>query len=247
MLNEKHTIKGLLVFAILAFGAGTLLADYVASKAEEDRPLAIVRRFKPDVIVKHADADEWEDSEIGKPLFNNDTLRTDENGYAAVQFMDNSLLKIKPNSLLIIKGEVLGKNSTASRLAVEIGEVFLNVTKRQSDFEVQTPTGVASVKGTSFGTLVGKDGSSQFLIYTGLVELKALISGQTVELTRGKKASVDKEGNNINITELSDDEMEKNQQDYDNLEKGAKPKTLRLQFKNEAGQIREIEIQYFEN
>jgi ferric-dicitrate binding protein FerR (iron transport regulator) len=234
----------------LALG-GVFLGDFIATTVmaslNNERPLAIIRRYKPDVSIKHAKAEAWQDAQMAAPLFDSDTLRTDANGYAAVQFMDNSLVKVKPNSLLIIRGEVLDKNSTASRIAVEVGEVFLNVTKRQSQFEVQTPTAVATVKGTSYNTEVSDDGSTTVTVLSGSVELIATKSGQKVTLTRKNKGTVDAKSSNLQVSEISNDDLNKVENNYQDLDSGTKPKTIRLRFGNNAGQTRQIEIQYFEN
>lgn len=245
---KQKSFKILLI--TLALG-GVFLGDFIATTVmasfNNERPLAIIRRYKPDVSIKHAKAEAWQDAQMAAPLFDSDTLRTDANGYAAVQFMDNSLVKVKPNSLLIIRGEVLDKNSTASRIAVEVGEVFLNVTKRQSQFEVQTPTAVATVKGTSYNTEVSDDGSTTVTVLSGSVELIATKSGQKVTLTRKNKGTVDAKSSNLQVSEVSDDDMNTMENNYQELDSGTKPKTIRLRFGNNAGQTRQIEIQYFEN
>jgi len=166
MKNTKFILLTVFVSFIVFFSSEFVTGLVFASYGSE-RPLAIIRRFKPDVSIKHAESQDWELAKMAAKLYDSDTLKTDNNGYAAVQFMDNSLVKVKPKSLLIIRGEVLDKNSTASRIAVEIGEVFLNVTKRQSQFEVQTPSAVASVKGTSLSSSVTEDGSTIVTVFSG--------------------------------------------------------------------------------
>lgn len=247
-IMKSHKFFSLLLgISFAMFWVGSLAADYIKAK-EGDRPLAIVRRFKPDVQIKHAGQEAWKQAKMAEQLFDKDTLTTAEAGFALVQFMDNSLAKVKPNSLLIIQGEVISKDNTASRLAVEIGEVFLNVTKRpQNNFEVQTPTSVASVKGTSFLTEVGETGESSFLGFSGSIEVTALESGQKVTVTRNKKAKIDNKGSNIEMESVSDDDLNNEENDLNNLENDAMPKKLLLRFMNDAGQTREVEIEYFEN
>lgn len=247
MMNSKIYTTVITFICIAGFMLGDVVtSELIAAFNDGERPLAIIRRFKPDVFVKHADDKTWSDAKMASPLFDSDTLRTESDGYAAVQFMDNSLVKIKPNSLLIIRGEVIDKNSTASRIAVEVGEIFLNVTKRQSKFEVNTPTAVASVKGTSYNTDVDKDGSTTVLVLSGSVELIATKTGQKVTLKRSDKGNVNAKNSNLTVTKASKKEMGEKENDYDNLDSGTKPKTIKLRFQNDVGQSREIEIQYFE-
>lgn len=251
MSFKKNVLSGLFTLAFVMAGAGNVMAEYIASQQsnDDDRPVAIVRRANPDVNVKHAKATEWVQSEVGQPLFNNDTLKTGEDGFAVLHFMDNSVVKVKPNSEIVVKGEVTDKNNTAFRLVVNTGGIFINVTKRltgQSVFEVKTPTGVASVLGTSFETKVSNM-ISTYLVHSGLVSVAALNSGQTVQVNRGNKASIDEEGNSINIEEVSEEEMNNSMNDFDDLEDDSSPKTLRFQFVNDEGQVQNIELQYFEN
>lgn len=246
-MKSKSYLSSLVIVGIILFFGADFVSNTVFASLNNDRPLAIIRRYKPDVKIKHANDTEWQDAQMAAKLFDSDTLRTDADGYAAVQFMDNSLVKVKPNSLLIIRGEVIDKNSTASRIAVEVGEVFLNVTKRQSQFEVQTPRAVASVKGTSFSTQVDEEGSTTVLVLSGSVELTATISGQKVTLKRKDKGKVDSKNSNLTVSTASDSDMSSKESEYAALDSGTKPKTIKFRFSNESGQTREVEIQYFEN
>lgn len=246
-MKSKSYIASLALLGVVVFFAAELISNSVFASLNNERTLAIIRRYKPDVQIKHANADAWENAQMAAKLFDADTLRTDADGYAAVQFMDNSLVKVKPNSLLIIRGEVIDKNSTASRIAVEVGEVFLNVTKRQSQFEVQTPTAVASVKGTSYTTEVAKDGTTTVIVLSGIVELLAKKSGQKASLKRNDKGKIDSKNSNLAVSKTSDKDMKSKEGEYSNLDAGTKPKTIKLRFRNQSGQSREVEIQYFEN
>jgi len=246
MKNTRFIL--LTVFAsFIVFFSSEFVTGLVFASYGSERPLAIIRRFKPDVNIKHAESQDWELAKMAAKLYDSDTLKTDNNGYAAVQFMDNSLIKVKPKSLLIIRGEVLDKNSTASRIAVEIGEVFLNVTKRQSQFEVQTPSAVASVKGTSLSSSVTEDGSTIVTVFSGSVELIATRSGQKVTLKRRDKGKVDSESSTLTVSTVTNNDLNTEETTYTTLDTSTKPKTIRLRFSNDAGQVREVEIEYFEN
>jgi hypothetical protein len=216
------------------------------SERNEERPLAIVRRFRPIVVVKHTSEAEWLEAKITQPLFDKDTLRTGPDGYALIQFMDNSLARVRPNSLLVIRGETRDRGSTFSRITLEAGELLLNVNGRQSNYEVQTRTAVASVKGTTFNTKIEDDLTTVFTGFSGVVEIIALNSGQTVTLTRRNRVRVDQRGETVTLETISSTELQNLQQQYDDLEEGTRPDILRLRFMNRSGQVREIDIRYFE-
>jgi hypothetical protein len=213
---------------------------------QAQRPLAIVRRFRPMVQVRDSENVEWVEASVAYQLFDKDTLRTESEGYAVLQLIDNSLARVRPNSVLVIRGEPNSRNGLNSRIQVESGEVNLRVEGRVSQYEVATPSAVAAVKGTEFTTRILLDGSSEFICYSGVVEVKANTSGRAQNLTRRRRAVVDPNGNNIMINTLSNQEVRRNQSEYQQLDTSSKPKVVRIRFVNADGQVQEIEIQYFE-
>lgn len=223
------------VFFVLLGMASVELYKYSSA----DRPLAFVRRFKPSVTVfpKNITADK------GEPLFSGDTLRTNEEGYAAVQFMDKSFAKVKPQSELIVRGEVRNDKSTSARIIMEAGEIFMEVVDQgQNNFEVATSKSVASVKGTEFGIT-----SDHYAwVEDGVVEFTATISGETVTLRQKMFGQVN-EDNSITTGELTDEELENLRNDFEELAEESTPKVLKIRFRDENGQIREIELEYYEN
>lgn len=225
---------------------GMIAADIAIYKA--DRPIAIVRRFKPVVLVQNMD--EGKDirlnlsENIGEKLFSGDTLSTEEEGYALVVFMDNSVAKVKPMSLLVINGEVENTSkSMSTRINLQNGEIYLNVEPQGgNDFEVATSRSLASVKGTDFGNR--DDG--YIWVNGGQVDVTALNSGQTVSLFEKMFAQVDEEGNNIDSGTLTDEELENLGLGYDELENDLIKKEIKLRFRDQNGQLREITIDVFE-
>lgn len=247
---KKHNF--LIVSAVILLVLGTAFVEVYV-----DRPLAIIRRFKPDVEIKKSGSGKFVPATSAHQLFSGDTLKTGPEGYAAVQFMDNSLVKVKPNSILSLMGEVRGKDNTASRLAVQVGEIFLNVTKRESDFEVQSTNTVAAVKGTKFSFSMKEDGTVVVLVTEGNVEVSARASGKKTVLNAGQKANVSTDGKDVKKSTATPEEMKEAKkeeeqtlpdtndgQDGDGQE--SKPKVLKLRFINDNGEVREFEIKYRE-
>lgn len=219
------------------FAAGAHLYE-----KEPDRPLAFVQKFKPSVSIKNQGALK-ELQKRGKPLFDGDTLRTNENGFALVQFMDKSLAKIKPDSRLIVHGEVENKQNTSTRIGLELGEIFLNVSDQGADnFEVATGTSVASVKGTKFGASAG----DYFWVEEGEVVITVSRTGASVTLTDQSYGQVQEDGS-IESGELSNEELEENNEDFNQMNEKMEPKVYELRFIDENGQQRVIEVKVFEN
>ncbi len=210
------------------------------------RPLAIVRRFRPMVQIRDTGNVEWVEAKVAFQLFDKDTLRTEKDGYAVLQLVDNSLARVRPNSVLVIRGEPNARNGLNSRIHVESGEVNLRVEGRVSQYEVATPSAVAAVKGTEFTTRILSDGSSEFTVFSGVVEVTANASGRTQSLTRRRRAVVDADGNGIVTNTISNQEIRRSQNEYTQLDTSAKPKVIRIRFINASGQVQEVEVQYFE-
>lgn len=221
-------------------------AEILVNIGNVDRPLAIVRRFKPQVRVRDSEQPEWVEAQIAQQLFDKDTLRTDADGYAVVQLIDNSLARVRPNSMLIIRGEANERGGLNTRINVESGSMNLNVSGRQSEYEVATPTAVAAVKGTQFITELSDDGTSTFICFSGEVSVTAANSGREVTLRQRRRAVVDNQGITIRTSSISAREQRNLMQLEEDMESSTAPKRIRIRLRNADGQEREIEIPYYE-
>lgn len=240
-------------FTFLKSALTVLLATVVLlgfidnNTGDDDRPVAIVKRFKPTVSVENKsyvvpkELDLEQDK--GEPLFSGDTLITDNEGYALVQFMDNSTAKVKPNSLLIVTGESeRTSKKTSTRIDLGAGEIFLEVEPQgNNDFAVATTRSLASVKGTSFGS------SSEGFVWVieGQVDVVAIQSGQTISLFEKMYAKVNETGDEIESGTLTEEEVLDLDEGYEEIEETLIKKQLKLKFKDANGQLREVVIDYY--
>ncbi|NET33714.1 MAG: FecR domain-containing protein [Cyanothece sp. SIO1E1] len=243
-------VTSIAVSLILVLVVGSMMASdlYVPVKVEEqERPLAIVRRFKPNVELASINRETFTldlEENIGERLFHGDTLSTDPEGYALVIFMDNSIAKVKPLSQLIVRGEEQpNSRNTNRRIDLDAGEIFLEVEPQGSgSFEVATSRSLASVKGTRFGsTALG-----YVWVEEGQVDVTATNSGETVSLFQQMYAEVDEAGNSIDSGTLTEDEVDDLQQGFDTLDEDLIEKPVIIRFRDANGQIREVTITIFE-
>jgi hypothetical protein len=234
MVYFRKYLLPLLVIGFIAAGAHLEKSD--------DRPLAFVQKFKPTVGVQNQG--QLQDVEKrGEPLYTGDTLRTDTNGFALVQFMDKSLAKVKPESRLIVRGEIEDKQNSNTRIGLELGEIFLNVSDQGSDnFEVATNTSVASVKGTDFGATF----DDYFWVEEGEVEVMVNQTGESVTLTDRSYGQVQDDGT-IETGELTDEELEERSEEYEQMNEKMEPEIYELRFIDENGEEQVIEVKVFEN
>lgn len=235
-------------YALAAFLVFTGITSAEVQAFQSDRHIGIVRKFKPDVTVSNSDIDKLIElnlsENIGEKLFTGDSLTTDAEGFALVLFMDRSVAKVKPNSILIINGDVgVTDKESNTRIDLREGEIFLNVEPQGSnDFEVSTSRSLASVKGTDFGSK--SDG--YVWVENGQVDVTALSSGQTVSLFDNMFAQVDEEGNNVDSGTLSDEELGELNTGYDEMDNDLMRREVVLKFIDQNGQIREVTIEVFE-
>ena len=226
---------------------GFVASEFPAKTA--DRPLAIVKHFKPEVMLTNLEAEKNlmldPEKNVGEQLFSGDSLITNEDGFALVVFMDRSVAKVKPSSMLILRGEVgTSTKEMSTRINLNKGEVFLEVQPQGgNDFEVSTNRSLASVKGTEFGNRA--DG--YIWVQEGQVDVTALNSGQTVSLFEKMYAQVDEQGNNINSGTLSNEELANLDEGYEEMEQNDLiKKEVILRFRDQNGQLREVKVDVYE-
>ena len=228
-----------LLFVILYVGS---LIGYESGKIiNPEREIAIVRKYLPTVDVNGTERDTI--IETGTSLFSGDTLSTDENGYALVLFMDQSVVTVRPLSQLIIRGEIDRNQTARTRIDLNRGGVFMNINRRgDNEFEVTTSSTVATVKGTTFGAQSG----GYYWVEEGEVEVMDLQSGQAVSVLSGMFAQVDETGTDIITGQLSDNELEQLGREYKTLDEELIQKRLILRFRDSNGQVIEENVEYFE-
>lgn len=234
----KHLPIFILKFVVVLLCMGmiyTELEDII-----EEREIALVRRQVPSVLISNMQTDT---AAVGTSLYSGDTLRTDEQGYAMVLFMDQSVTRVRPMSELIITGEVNRDRSSNTRIELNQGGFFMNVNpEANSEVEVGAFGTVASVKGTRFGALA--DGF--FWVQEGEIEVLLIETGEIISLTQNMYARVSDDGSSLQSGELNNEEIEELGEEFDILDTDLEQKQLRLRFRDANGQIREIEIDIYE-
>ncbi len=179
----------------------------------------------------------------GDMLKNNDELRTGGESFAAYKYIDgSSTIKVFSNSVVRITANKSGK-SLSKKVVIDKGSIFTDVKPKSGAFMVQTPTTVASVKGTGFLTKITEDGISKFVVTDGEVELKILDSDDVKSVPAGNTAIIDAEGNfEIRVSSAEDTssiekaEIESSQ--------SSEPKLIRIPVLDASGRTKYIEIKY---
>lgn len=131
---------------------------------------------------------------LGQRLASGDLVNTSNNTRAAIRFTDDgSIVRLNPNARLVVRtdGE---RGNVQKTLDLEFGELWAKVSPQQRErgFQVQTPSGVAAVKGTEFIVRVDENGNTTVLTFEGAVDFFNNAGLVTVE----KDKKVTANGNN---------------------------------------------------
>jgi len=172
----------------LAAIAAGLLGVLPGRAQGQQADVALVYRLLQDgqmVVIPASGAERR--AQLGDRLRHRDAVATSANTRAALRFVDDgSILRINPSSQVrLTTGDEGG--ALVRTLELEFGEVWARVTRRDgAEFRVQTPAGVAAVKGTEFVVRVDSAGATVITL-EGVVEFFN-DAGRT-DVTAGHKAS----------------------------------------------------------
>lgn len=159
--------------AMMAAAAAMGLLGMIPERAgAQQADVALVYRLLQDgqMVVIPAGGQERR-AQLGDRLRHRDVVATSANTRAALRFTDDgSILRINPSSQVrLTTGDERG--AVVRTLELEFGEVWARVNRRPgAEFRIQTPAGVAAVKGTEFLVRVDSAGGATVVTLDGVVE-----------------------------------------------------------------------------
>jgi len=200
--------------------------------AGDNKDVALLFKSTGKVEVYQADKKIWSSGSRGSRLNSGDKIRTGYESFAAILFTDDkSLMKVRAGSDLLIQGE-RNESSIAKRIFMEVGEVFVSVKKQNTVFRLETPTGVAAVKGTEFYGLVDQEGNMSIIAIKGIVEL--INKYGSILLSAGETGSSD--GKNPPGKKNTDD------QPNWGADQEPTPDEMEIEFKSPNGDMKKLKI-----
>src|SRR5262245_57602594 len=154
------------VVAALWFAA----AGLTIARAQER--VGAVAEVEGQAEVLHAGASAWTPLAAGDPVLLGDQLRTRPDAKVRITLREDSVLTLAPGSQLEVTEQVVAP-AAVSRFQLLLGTIKAAVTERYSEpnarFEVETPTAIAGVRGTSF--LASYDTSKDESLVVGLTSV----------------------------------------------------------------------------
>ncbi len=133
------------------------------------------------VQVKHGTGS-WTIAENGLLLYQSDSLKTGENTSASVVLFKSSIIRLDSNTEITIQ-ELIKELETNVSIYQDSGRTWNTVRKISGidNYEVQTPTTVASVRGTSFVVNVSEFGDTTYGVINGSLNVSITENGTILD------------------------------------------------------------------
>ncbi len=165
------------------------------SPLESAAKIAVTTKVSGKVDIEQAGRSGLSALKPGTILLDGDRIITGKNGFTALIYIDDkSMVKITGNTEVIIKG-TRSAGSIAKQVNIDHGTLRALVNKqRKGEFVVQSPTSVASVKGTNFWMITDPETGDGLIVLEGLVSLTNLVSGETTDVGAGTTGTSSTDG-----------------------------------------------------
>ena len=200
--------------------------------------IAVITKVKGLVETMPVGNDAFSNLKPGTILSDGDKIRTGSSGFAAIIFIDDkSTLKLKENSEAVITGQRSAK-SIAKKINMDVGTVRATINKQNSDFVIQTPTSVASVKGTDFWMITDPVDGDVVIGLDGIVNLTNTETGAEVDVTEGMSGSSTPDG------DVGIDETEESSIPEDPTDDDSQQSEIKIYFEGPNGEQKVMIIEY---
>jgi hypothetical protein len=193
------------VLLLIAGGVGYYFYGKKAGPApvvvESPAPSTATARFtslEGNVKVKKVGTFEWVAADTSQELKKNDLVRTGSGAAAEITFFDNTVVHVRPDSLITIEETSEDPSTKQRKVAWHIssGEVNFQTVKRTGPCttEISTPTVRTSTDdATAGGIRVADSGQSDVRVFKGALQGQTK-SGETFQLRQNEAQKVDDTG-----------------------------------------------------
>ena len=202
------------------------------------KKIAVATKVKGDVELMKVETDNFLGLNPGTILSDGDKIRTGKSGFAAIIFIDDkSTLKIKENSEVVLTGQRTAA-SISKKINMDGGTIRATITKQNTDFIIQTPTSVASVKGTDFWMITDPIAGDLIIAIEGIIGLVNIETGQAVDVTEGMTGLSTPDG------QTSVDETDPSSIPDDPSDQQEGPSVIRIYLEGPNGEQKVMVIEY---
>lgn len=147
-----------------------------------------------DVQVKH-EGGSWIEADNGMLLYQSDAVKTGDNSTASIILFESSIIRLDSNTEVKLKEILQEADKTSVTIQQDAGRTWNTVLKVSGidDYEVQTPTTVASVRGTSFDVYIQLENLTEVGVGNGFVIISKIINEEffgSIELRTDEAVSI---------------------------------------------------------
>ena len=113
--------------------------------------VAAIATLKGDAKIRENKEGKYSSAYKGQMIENGNWIKTDKDVFVSIIFLDGTNVKIHQKTEIEIKSSRITSKELKTNMYVAEGEAWSNVSKQgNGEFKIETPTAVASVKGTEF-------------------------------------------------------------------------------------------------
>ena len=134
--------------------------------------VAAIASLKGDAKIKESSKNKYLSAYKGQMIKSGNWIKTGDGVFLSIIFLDGTNVKIHQKTEIEIKSSRLTAKELTTNMYIAEGEAWSNVAKQgNGNFKIETPTAVASVKGTEFDINYNFNTSSTTLkVLSGQVE-----------------------------------------------------------------------------
>jgi hypothetical protein len=206
---------------------------------ENNASVALITKIVQ-VVDRKPGQDEWIKAETSDLLNSGDGVRTGLRSLAIVKFIDNSIVRVRPQSEVAILGETNTPGSLSKNVRLLRGAFGFDVRKQHANerFQLTSPTSVASIRGTK-GKLSGSDGNDTLIVTEGLVAFRNVPSDKSVDIPAGYIGFSGRDGS-LTSRKATDEELA----DANYAATGGSVNELNLELKDSHGNKKELKLKF---
>ncbi len=196
MINYKYMKKTLIIvlfLALLGFVGARFVYGMAATK-ELPLPKAYIVNVSGDVNIKRTDTGDWQKVTKDMEIAKGDTIKTGSDGKISINFFDDSISHIGPDSEVGLADVFIDNTNYAKtkiKLRVNFGRVWSRIIQlgdQEASYEVESNDTVATVRGTIFDFIVVKGSSTKVSTIENTVEVSMVEAEEFVDpITKEKK------------------------------------------------------------
>lgn len=130
------------------------------------------------VQVKHGEG-AWVTAQNGMDLYQSDSVKTEDNTSASIVLFESSIIRLDSNTSVTLQELIQQGGETSVTINQNAGRTWNTVSKMSGidNYDVQTPTTVASVRGTAFIIIVQPNGTTYYGVSHGILNVSSVSNG----------------------------------------------------------------------